>query len=333
MYRVKWFFWNTTEKRLRAGWRVAIHFVLWIYTPAFLKLLFGNSLGHWLPGAFAADERMRDLLTEFALRLPAIILSTWLMVHWVDQRAFAALGFHADMQWWLDFAFGLVLGALLMLFIFGSEWLAGWVTVTNTLQTANVPLSFPLVLTGPLLIFIVVGLTEELLARGYQLHNLAEGFFFPYVGASGTVVAAWLVSSLFFGLLHVNNPHSSWYSTFALMLVGLFFGLGYILTGELAIPIGLHITWNFFQGSVFGFPVSGRDFGHITLFAIQQQGPSFWTGGAFGPEAGLIGLVAILLGCLATLLWIRWRYGRLTLCTALAHYARPMPGKPTVRNS
>ena len=58
-----------------------------------------------------------------------------------------------------------------------------------------------------------------------------------------------------------------------------------------------------------------------------------WTGGAFGPEAGLIGILATLLGCLATLWWIRWRYGRITLCTALTHYAPPLPGKgkPTTR--
>jgi hypothetical protein len=103
------------------------------------------------------------------------------------------------------------------------------------------------------------------------------------------------------------------------MVAGLFLGLGFILTGELAIPIGLHITWNFFQGYVFGFPVSG--IGRTTSFiGINQGGPDLWTGGAFGPEAGLIGLLAMLLGSLLIGLWVRLLYGKVRLDTELAQY-------------
>ncbi len=322
MHWVRWFFWNRTEKRLRAGWRIAIHFVLWVYTPALLKYAVGDWVASGLPTAFQAADRIRDLLVEFALRLPAILVSTWLMVYWVDHRPLADLGFHWGRQWWLDFGFGLILGAILMGLIFWVEWLNGWVKITNLFEQTQITLPFPLTILAPLLVFVVVGITEELLARGYQLRNLAEGFNFPWLGAQDAIVAAWLISSLLFGLLHVNNPHSSWGSTASLMLVGLFFGLGYVLTGKLAISIGLHITWNFFQGSILGFPVSGRDFGNVTIIALQQGGPDLWTGGAFGPEAGLIGLVAILLGCGAILLWVRWQYGKVRLCTALAHYRR-----------
>jgi len=95
MHRIKCFFWNTTEKRLRAGWRLVIHFVLWIYTPAALKLVLGNSLAHLLPSSFYAVERIRDLLVEFTLRLPAIVISTWLMARWVDQRPLPSLACRA----------------------------------------------------------------------------------------------------------------------------------------------------------------------------------------------------------------------------------------------
>ena len=104
----------------------------------------------------------------------------------------------------------------------------------------------------------------------------------------------------------------------------LLLAFGYILTGELAIPIGIHITWNFFMGNIYGFPVSGIDVSGVTLIAIQQNGPQVWTGGTFGPEAGLIGLVAMLLGGLLIALWVRGRYGRLELNEKLADF----PGKP-----
>ncbi|MEO1443025.1 MAG: hypothetical protein AAFV33_21670, partial [Chloroflexota bacterium] len=88
---------------------------------------------------------------------------------------------------------------------------------------------------------------------------------------------------------------------------------------SLAIPVGLHISWNFAQGNIFGFPVSGTDAG-ATFIAIEQGGPQLWTGGAFGPEAGLIGLLTILAGMILTVLYIRAAYGTTDVQTSLAEY-------------
>lgn len=108
-------------------------------------------------------------------------------------------------------------------------------------------------------------------------------------------------------MLHVSNPNSSWLSTGYLVFYGAFLGAGYVLTGELALPIGLHFTWNFVQGSVFGFPVSGRPLYMVSVLDTQQAGPDLWTGGALGPEAGPLGLLAGLIGLALILLWVRWR--------------------------
>jgi len=98
------------------------------------------------------------------------------------------------------------------------------------------------------------------------------------------------------------------------------FGIAYALTGRLALPVGVHIAWNFFQGNVFGFPVSGTTFPAetVTFFSIQQTGPELWTGGAFGPEGGLLGLFAIVAGILLILAWTRFRQGEIKLDTQLA---------------
>ena len=109
----------------------------------------------------------------------------------------------------------------------------------------------------------------------------------PRSNSKTAVLISYLLISVFFGFLHGNNPNATLVSSINVSLIGLFLGLAFILTGELAIPIGLHIAWNFTQGYVFGFPVSGSET-HISLIGIHQTGPILWTGGAFGPEGGLI---------------------------------------------
>ena len=138
------------------------------------------------------------------------------------------------------------------------------------------------------------------------------------LGPRGAILATTLLTSMVFGMLHAGNPNASPISTFNITIAGVLLATGMLLTGELAIPFGLHIAWNFFQGNVFGFPVSGGDVRGATFISVLQGGPDLWTGGAFGPEAGLLGLSVTLIGILLTGLWVRWRYGRVRLDLSLA---------------
>jgi uncharacterized protein len=98
-------------------------------------------------------------------------------------------------------------------------------------------------------------------------------------------------------------------------------------TGELALSIGLHIAWNFFQGYVFGFAVSGARPGG-SLIGIQQGGPVPWTGGPWGPEGGLLGLLVLLAGSLLILGWVRLTRGAARPADRLAVYRHPASGDP-----
>ena len=100
--------------------------------------------------------------------------------------------------------------------------------------------------------------------------------------------------ALYFGIEHLSNPNSSWVAVAGIFFIGLFFAYGYLRTKQLWLPIGIHVGWNFFENAVFGFPVSGFD--RPGLFRITVSGPDLWTGGAFGPEAGLVMLPICLLG-------------------------------------
>jgi uncharacterized protein len=251
----------------------------------------------------------------------AITLSLLVAGRFLDHRSFADFGFHISRRWCLDFGFGLALGAVLMLFIFVVELAAGWLTVTGTRDPSRTGLDFLPAIALALITFICVGFEEEMLSRGYQLRNMAEGLNWRWWNPKVALILGWVLSSSIFGLLHLANPNSSAISTILLIVAGLFLGLGFVLTKELAIPIGLHITWNFFEGNVFGFAVSGLT-GMPTFIAIRQGGPDLVTGGVFGPEAGIMGLVAIALGSALIWLWVRWTRGKAELQSDLATYRR-----------
>lgn len=293
-------FWNAGEGRLRAGLRAFLFFGLWGFGPALLHLL----LGQPVRGLAGADRQWLASIYLDLLRLLAIIAAAFVAARWIDRRPLADWGFHFNRSWWLDLLFGMALGAVLMLAIFAVEWLLGWVTITG-FWSAPPGVPFLAAILAPLVLALVVSIAEELLSRGNMLLNLAEGFrFWPLRLA---VLAAWLISSFIFGALHVSNPNSSWLSTGYLVFYGVFLGAAYVFTGELALPIGLHFTWNFVQGSILGFPVSGRPLYMVSVLDTQQAGPDLWTGGAFGPEAGLLGLLAGAIGIVLILLWVRLR--------------------------
>ncbi|HMB50011.1 MAG TPA: CPBP family intramembrane glutamic endopeptidase, partial [Natronoarchaeum rubrum] len=222
-------------------------------------------------------------------------------------------GFRLDRDWWLDFVFGLALGVGLMTLVFLVELAAGWVRVTGTLR-ASAGASVPVALAGAVVLFVAVSIGEELLLRGYLLTNLAEGL--RGLGPAVAVALATLLSSAVFGLLHVGNPSATLVSTTNVALAGVVLAAGYVLTGELGVPVGFHLTWNFFQGPVYGFPVSGTSPG-VAVVAVAERGPDRWTGGAFGPEAGLLGVAALAVGLAGIAAWSRFRTGEVSLSPAV----------------
>lgn len=325
MEKLKRVFWNEQQRRLRTLWRLIGQLLLLIIIMLPLQTVIGIvAFGMLLTqGAITPELTNYQAVQELIIQSPAlnaliylsmavsILVSVWLAGRFLDRRRFADFGFHVDRDWWADFGFGLFLGFFLMLAIFLVELAAGWVTVKGTFIT-HANLTFPIALLMPLLTFLGVGFYEELFSRGYQLQNIAEGLNGGALGPHVALMIATLISSAVFSVLHAGNPHADTISTLNIFVAGVMLAIGYLLTGELAIPIGLHITWNFFQGNMFGFPVSGMS-PAVTIIAISQGGPDLWTGGDFGPEAGLLGLGAMGVGALLTVLWVYWQRGEATL--------------------
>jgi membrane protease YdiL (CAAX protease family) len=324
-------FLNTSTGRLGALWRLGIQYwAYWVLVQLFGLLVVPLILAVWggpnasdgLDTSVSSDYYAVVRLLSGVAGLAVAILTVWLAGRFLDRRPFSAFGFRLGAGWWLDLLFGMVLGALLITTFFLVELGLGWVEVTGSFEThGGAP--FVISILFPAAYFVCVGISEEIVSRGYQLKNAAEGLNYPALGPRGAILLAWFLSTSFFAVLHADNPNATLLSTLNIVLAGLMLGFGYVLSGELAIPIGLHITWNFFQGAVYDFPVSGIEGFGPTLLTTQQDGPEFWTGGPFGPEGGLLVPGIMLLGMSLIALWIRLRTGKVSLHTPIAESPYP----------
>lgn len=287
------------ERRLRAGWRLLGHSILLLILGVVFSVVLAIPLAVF---QFVSRQNLTNAILALStiVSLPAITLATWIARRGLDRRSFRSLGLELGVGWSRDllvgFAIPIPLFGLIYLFELGAGWLDfqswGWAE-RGVLATAVGVLLM-------LLAFVAVGFYEELLFRGYYLQNLKDGI---------NPATAVLASSAAFGLAHLGNLNASLTSTLGIFAAGLFLAFAWLRTQSLWLPIGIHIGWNFLQGPVFGFEVSGIPTPSLVRHVVN--GPELITGGAFGPEAGLLVLPAMALG--AGLIWWYTRHGVATV--------------------
>lgn len=275
-------FLSPQEPRLRAGWRLLLQTALYLVL-AILFTIIASVLGLGI-GALGILSEILDFL--------AVLASVYIARRWLDRRSLESLGLKFSVQSLIDMLAGIGISFLQMGFIYVAMFFIGWITFKGFAWNFD-PIN--IVIAGVInffIIFIVVGFKEEILSRGYHLQTIASGI---------NLFWGVIISSAIFGLLHLANPNATWISAAGIFFAGLYLAYGYIRTKQLWLSIGLHIGWNFFEGVVFGFPVSGLDI--YPLVRINVHGPEIWTGGAFGPEAGLIVLPSLILGAVLIYLY------------------------------
>lgn len=312
-------FWNSRERRLRALWRLVLGLAVIAVS------LFAAALGMRL---LSASEAVAGTLgsgglhaLDVVLRLLAVVGGVWLACRFVDRREFASLGMRPDARWWTELGFGTALGAALVTGVFVALWSTGSVVVVGWFVFPAEFHIFWLAAIAAVLAHGATGILEELILRAYPLRNLAEGLRRTLGTPKRAVTAAYVTTSVVFGLLHLLNPNATLAAGLNVILAGLVLGFAYVCTGRLALSIGLHASWNLFLGSVYGFPVSG-DADGTTVLLTATDGPAWLTGGAFGPEAGVATTIALLAGLAAIAVRTRLRAGTVRIRSGLACYRR-----------
>ena len=295
------------KKRPGAFWQVNLYMLVWGVLQAVLTAplllwhilrLFDRAAVTQPDGSLVVELDMLELVSEITSD-PALFL--WLTLAGAASSIGAVLvvrrlaggpvlldlGLHRRPGWRQQLLLGLALGPLAFLAILGFELLAGWAEVGWSGASAGA-------LAASLLAFTLVAVAEEVMARGFLLQVIER--------SRGTKAAV-LLSSLIWSLLHALNPGASPMALLIIALAGLLFGYAYVLTRQLWLPIGFHLSWNFAEGPIYGFPVSGLS--SDGLLQVTLRGPVAATGGAFGPEEGAVMLLGLAVTTGVILLWRR----------------------------
>ncbi len=266
---------RTGRGRLRTGWRLVL-FMIAVFAIAVAAFI----LVSVFPAPF--DSIWVDVL----ISLVALLGASWAMMRRIEGLPLAALGLPRGLPAVRATASGLVVGVVIIASVVCVFALLGWVRWLP--QPGGGIGDYISALVGYGGFFFVAAFGEELLARGYPLQVLAE--------AMG---GAWAIglTSIAFGLLHLANPNVSAIAIGNIALAGVLLGIAYWRTYSLWFATGIHTGWNWSMNFLGDLPVSGLVW-DTPLYDAVMSGPTLWTGGEFGPEAGLGVTVAALVAIL-----------------------------------
>ena len=259
-----------SDNRVRNGWKVLLYFVL----MAILDIAF-SEISHQFQSGIA-NEIVPNNLVPFL----GAALATWICLRF-ERMPFASIGLSIDLKFLRQFTGGLFLGATLLGIIGIGVWLLDGFHLSGY---SGISTS---ILLRSAILFLIGALFEEIAFRGYAFQR--------GISAMG-VVPCQLAFATAFSLAHLGSPalrgHNVVLPLLTIFLAAIMLGYCYLRTGSLALPIGVHMGWNWCQESL-GFSVSGRSLDGFWTPVLHAR-PDWITGGAFGLEGSLICVIVLI---------------------------------------
>ena len=267
---------HTTAGALRAPWRL-LFFVMALAVSSFAAV----ALIAPLTGKLFVLAGLRSQTFSSIIEVAGALGATWLALRWLERKPWSEVGLDraaARPKWFgIGFAAGGLAVALPILLLI----LVGWLDrVPSPTTTWGQPLVRITVLLLP------AALAEELITRGYLLTAIRDALNWTWAVA---------ITSIAFGLLHLQNPGATAQSVTLVVLAGVFLATIRIVTGSLYAAWAAHFAWNWVMAAIFHAPVSGYAF-DLPAYRYVDAGPDWATGGTWGPEGGVPAGVAMIAG-------------------------------------
>ena len=274
----RYLFYNDTD-RIKTIWRILI-FIASLFLAISPLILIDNSILQFI-GAL--------IILMFGLALNS---------KYLDRRNFMEYGLVFKKETLAHLGIGILVGifSVALMLVIGKT--TGIISVSEFLfipkPISLIPFAFKMILVAAL---------EETFFRGYLFTNLYDGFKSKENSKKRALIISLVISSLLFGLAHFNNNNASILSIVLLTINGMVWCIPFIMTKNLGLSIGMHLAWNFTQTQL-GFTMSGNK-ALTPFYRIENNGADILTGGDYGPEAGILGLIGFIAMLLLSLTYLK----------------------------
>lgn len=271
---------KSTEPVIQKGWmRVAMFIICYL-----LLIIFSNTMLSYIPEQVMAP--VTGLIPFFYVSIFINFIISMLLV-WFFRKAFDRKPISSIGLQWKGYTRERVIGFLTgVLLCFG---IATVLWLMQLLQWFSNEIDIAAML-GAVGLLVIVSMAEEFVFRGYILNNLMDSL---------PKEAALVASAILFAVFHSLNPNFNLTAFVNILLAGILLGINFIFTRNLWFALFFHFSWNFFQGPVLDFPVSGLEL--PTILQQDLKGSVLLTGGAFGLEASW--LTSIFFGLAIVILY------------------------------
>ena len=271
--------------RLRSGWRLLLY--IFAFIAATFLITIALRTVYAVVVAAAPPVPHSDFVFEIIYRiglLAAALVAGYFCARLLEELPWRSLGLTLHQGWFKDLIIGSVIG------------LAALVVAVAIAMTASglrfslgnaAPLAVSRSMLGSAALLFVAALAEEAMFRGYGLQTLSRA----KLASLGV-----LLTSVPFALVHLSNPNVVPVVTFLnTALAGVWLAAAYLRTRSLWLPLGVHWSWNWAMGWIFGIPISGIHLVSNPLLNANDAGPSWLTGGSYGLEGGVACTIALAL--------------------------------------
>ncbi len=251
--------------------RLVLFFIFWLFASALFYLPIIILYPDFMEGSRTDFENLYSsnpffLFLSQAGLLAGVFVAIYLMAVQIEKRKMGDVGLTFSAIYLVR---GFILGAFIMTVFALLALSLHLVEFSFSRISYSVPFG--------LLIYLLVSVGEEVIVRGYVITNMREKLSTWY---------AVLFSSLLFGVLHIFNNNFSWIGFTNISLSGVLMGIVVIKSKSISASVGLHWSWNFIQGTIVGFNVSGHF--EKGVFDVNPLASSMLTGGDFGAEGSIL---------------------------------------------
>lgn len=286
------------EKELRSGWRVLLFFIFFLIAAILINALLDAAVSispkvrDFLSGSDDEAEAGAGVFAYYLLgqvtNIISVLAASALSARLLERRSLASVGYKWHRGWLRQFALGSLIGAASLALVVGIEAAAGAASFNVQARSGWFLIRAFLFL---FFFFLAAGAVEEMLFRGFPFQALLHN--------NGPFVAV-AVTSILFGLAHIDNTNASLFSVLNTILAGVWLAVACLMTRSLWLATALHYSWNFTMIFVFGLPVSGMKlFNQLSWLKGQAGSPVWLSGGEYGPEAGLACTIVLIVSTLA----------------------------------